>query len=106
MLTFKITATFITGQEAVHNWLPGPSLIVGKRLNKEYRNSVKNSKFYRLKPPHLSQTQNFSTLSLFLSDPCAHGVRSLGSNVRPSDMLFKPCEDLVKTVNVVNVVKI
>ena len=41
----------------------------------------------------------------FLSDPCAHGVRSLGSNVRNSNTFLKPCEDLVKTVNVVNVVK-
>ena len=66
MLTFKITATFITGQEAVHNWLPGPSLIVGKRLNKEYRNSVKNSKFYRLKPPPpLANSKLFYTFPVF-----------------------------------------
>ena len=42
----------------------------------------------------------------FLSDPCAHGVRSLGRPVTPYKTFLKPCEDLVKTVNVVNVVKI
>ena len=47
------------------------------------------------------------TPPLFLSDPCAHGVRSLGySNVCHSQSFLKPCEDQVKTVNVVNVVKI
>ena len=44
-------------------------------------------------------------LLIFLSDPCAHGVRSLGSNVCTYKTFLKPCEDLVKTVNVVNVVK-
>ena len=48
----------------------------------------------------------FETRSRFLSDPCAHGVRSLGSNVCTYKSFLKPCEDLVKTVNVVNVVKI
>ena len=45
---------------------------------------------------------------LFLSDPCAHGVRSLGRlslYLSIYERLLKPCEDLVKTVNVVNVVK-
>ena len=46
------------------------------------------------------------TSEMFLSDPCAHGVRSLGSNVTPYKTFLKPCEDLVKTVNVVNFVKI
>ena len=40
----------------------------------------------------------------FLSDPCAHGVGSLGRLVRHTPFV-KPCKDLVKTVNVVNVVK-
>ena len=41
----------------------------------------------------------------FLSDPCAHGVRSLGRLSMSVYLWLKPCEDLVKTVNVVNVVK-
>ena len=44
----------------------------------------------------------------FLSDPCAHGVRSLGRlslYLSIYETFLKPCEDLVKTVNVVNVVK-
>ena len=48
-------------------------------------------------------------LPSFLSDPCAHGVRSLGRLVSIYVFLYgtflKPCEDLVKTINVVNVVK-
>ena len=43
--------------------------------------------------------------SHFLSDPCAHGVRSLGSNVCPS-LRTGAFWNLVQTVNVVNVVKI
>ena len=42
-----------------------------------------------------------------LSDPCAHGVQSLGRTLclylSIYETFLKPCEDLVNTVNVVNV---
>ena len=45
----------------------------------------------------------------FLSNLCAHGVQSLGRPVSMSlsicERFLKPCEELVETVNVVDVVK-
>ena len=34
-----------------------------------------------------------SKFNIFLSDPCAHGVRSLGSNVCLYERFLKPCEN-------------
>ena len=54
----------------------------------------------------MSLSLSFATSS-FLSDPCAHGVQSNGSQCLYifSRGLVKPCEDLVKTVNVMMPVK-
>ena len=53
-----------------------------------------------------STCENFSH-SCFFIDPCGHGVQSLGRTLclylSIYETFLKPCEDLVNTVNVVNV---
>ena len=63
--------------------------------------NVKEEKITLLQTPTIKICTTFKVH--FQIDQCAHRVRSLGRLVFIYEKFLKPCEDLVKAVNVVNV---